>query len=72
MFIAVFAIKRLSVVQPQMSPEAVARVESLFAALLGTREGLLLRVDADVDLQAVRGEKGLATSSFRALETVFA
>lgn len=72
MFITVFAIERLSVVQSQMGPQAIPRVEGLLAGLLGALERLLFGVDADVDLEAVRGEKGLAATILRAFETVFA
>jgi len=50
----------------------VACVEGLIAAGHLAFVGLYLRVDADVDLQAVRGEEGLLTSVFRAFEAVVA
>ena len=40
----------------------VKRVEGLFTALHVALEGLLLGVDAHVDLEAVGGEEGLATA----------
>ena len=72
MFIAVFAVERLPVVQTQMGSKTVAGVESLITALLRTRKRLLLGVHADVDLQAVGRKEGLAASLLGALETVLA
>lgn len=71
-FIAVLAVKRLAIVQSEMSAQPIASVESLLATILRTFEGLLFRVDTDVDFQAVGGEKSLTTALFRALETVLA
>lgn len=50
----------------------VQRVERLFTALYVTLEWLLLGVNTDVDLKAVRGEKGLSTALLITHECVLA
>lgn len=63
-------IERLPVVQPLVGPQPVARVERLPTGTVRTDERLDLGVNTDVDLLAVRGEKGLAAAILGTLELV--
>lgn len=64
-------VERFAVVQPQVSPEPVPRVERLLAVTLGTLERLDFVVDPHVNLQRVAGQKRLPTILLAALELEF-
>lgn len=70
--VAVVAVERLTIVQPQMGTQTIPCVKGLLATVFWAFEGFLFRVHSNMNLQTVRGEEGFSTTVLGAFKAVFA